>query len=109
MALNNLSNNKNIIIQKSEKANSVVLLDKDKYLEGMYEILNNNAKFEMLQFDHDKEFNYVLNLEKKIINVLKYLNNKEEIIEVDYNHLYPCSSRPGILYGMAKEHQPVTD
>ena len=109
MALSNLSNNKNIIIQKSDKGNSVVLLDKDKYLEGMYKILNNNAKFEMLQFDHDKELNYVLNLEKKIINVLKDLNKKEEITEVDYNHLYPCGSRPGILYGMAKVHKPVTD
>ena len=29
----------------------------------MYKILN-NAKFEMLQFDYDKELNYVLNLEK---------------------------------------------
>ena len=63
MALNNLSNNKNIIMQKSDKGNGVVLLDKDKYLEGMYKILNNNAKFEMLQIYHDKELNYVLNLE----------------------------------------------
>ena len=77
LALNNLSNNKNMIIQRSDKGNSIVLLDKDKYLEGMSKILSNNAKFEMLQFDHDKEFNYILNLEKKIINVLKDLNNKE--------------------------------
>ena len=26
---------------------------------------NNNAKFEMLKFDHDKELNYALNLEGK--------------------------------------------
>ena len=87
MALNNISNIKNNI-QKSDKGNSVVLLDKDKYLQGMSKILNNNAKFEMLQFDHDKELNYILNLEKKIINVLKDLNNEEDITEVDYN---PCS------------------
>ena len=65
VSLNNLSNNKNIIIQKSDKCSSVDLLDKDKYLGGMYKILNNNAKFEMPQFDHEKELNYVLNLEKK--------------------------------------------
>ena len=65
VALNNLSNNENIIIQKSDKGNSIVLLDKDKYIEGMYKILNNNVKFEMLKFDHDKELSYVLNLEKK--------------------------------------------
>ena len=62
LALNNSSNNKNIVI---------VLLDKDKYLERMSKILNNNAKFELLQFDQDKELNFVLNLERKNINVLK--------------------------------------
>ena len=110
MALNNLRNNKNIIIQKSDKGSSVVLLDKDKYLEGMSKIFNNSAKFEILQFDHDhQELNYILNLEKKNINVLKDPNNKVEVTEVDYSHLYPCGSRPGILYGMAKVHKPVTD
>ena len=53
----------------------------------MSKILNNNAKFEMLQFDHDKELNYTLNLEKKIINVLKDLQNKENFREACYNHL----------------------
>ena len=66
LALNNISNIKNNI-QKSDKGNSVVLLDKDKYLEEMSKILNNNAKFEMLQFDHDKKLNYILDLEKKIL------------------------------------------
>ena len=72
--MNNLSNNKNIIIQKS--AESVFLLDKEKYLEGMSKILNNNDKFEMLQFGIDKELNYVLKLEEKVINVLKDLENR---------------------------------
>ena len=36
-------------------------------------------------------------------------NNKVDVTEVDYSHLYPCGSRPGILYGMAKVHKPVTD
>ena len=72
--MNNLSSNKNIIIQKS--AESVFLLDKDKYLEGMSKILNNNDKFEMLQFGIDKELNYVLKLEEKVINVLKDLENR---------------------------------
>ena len=35
LVLNNRSNNENIIIQKSNKSIRVVLLEKDKYLEGM--------------------------------------------------------------------------
>ena len=34
-----------------------------------------------------KELNFVLNLERKNINVLKDLINKEEITETDDNHL----------------------
>ena len=107
LALNNHSNNRNFIIQTSDKGNSVVLVDKDKYLDGMSKILNNNAKFKMLQFDHGKEQNYILNLEKNINNVLKGLKNKEETTEVDYNHPYPCDSCPRILCGMAKVQKPL--
>ena len=106
MELNNLRNNKHTAIQKSGKYYSVVLFDKDKHLVVMAKILSKNAKFEVLQFDHDKGLNYVLNLKKKVINVLNDLNNKEEITEVDYNHPYPCSSRPGKLYGVAINTPP---
>ena len=56
--INNLTNNENVIIQKSDKGNSVVVLEKDRYLKRMCKILNNNAKFELLQFDQ-KELNFV--------------------------------------------------
>ena len=42
-----------------------MLKDRDKYLEEMSKMLNNDAKFEMLRFNHDKKMN-VLNLRKKI-------------------------------------------
>ena len=45
LALNNLSNNKNVVIKKSDKGNSIVLLDKNKYLEGLSKLLNNITKF----------------------------------------------------------------
>ena len=76
MTLNNLSNNKNIFIQNSDEGNSVALLDKHKYHEGLSELLNNITKFELLQFDDNKELNYILNLKKKIINFLTNLKNK---------------------------------
>ena len=45
LALNNLSNNKTIVIKKSDKGNSIILFDKDKYLEGLSGLLNNITKF----------------------------------------------------------------
>ena len=63
----------------------------------------------MLQFNHDKELNYVLKLDKKIINIEINLKNKEEITEVDYNHLYPFGTCLSILYGLAKMYKPLAD
>ena len=79
----------------------------DRFLEGMFKILSNDAMFERIQFDHDKGLNYALSLEKKFINVLKDLNNKEEITEVDNKRLYPFCCRSGISYGLVKVHKSV--
>ena len=40
LALNNFSNNKNIVTLKSDNSNHVISLDKYKYLERMPKILN---------------------------------------------------------------------
>ena len=45
-ALQNLSKNTNLVIQKSDKANSVVVLDEDIYIKHMESLLSNKAKFE---------------------------------------------------------------
>lgn len=102
-------NNNSIAIQKSEIGRSVACLDKSRYLQAMSTILNSNTNFELLQLDNEKELNYVFNLEKKIMNVLKYLKNKKEISGVNYNHLHPSFSCPSILYGLTKVHKPVMD
>ena len=61
MALNNL-NNINISSKNLKSAAMLFVLTKVHILN---ERSNNNAKFEMLKFDHDKELNYALNLEGK--------------------------------------------
>ena len=43
-SLKNLSKNPDIVIQKSDKGNSVVILDKKVYLEKMKEMLNKNDR-----------------------------------------------------------------
>ena len=75
----------------------------------MSKVLNSNTKFKLCQFNHDKELNYILNLEKKITNVLEDLKNKEKIAEVGYNHLYHWGSRRDILYGLTEVPKPRTE
>ena len=47
-ALKRLSKYKGIVIQKADKGNTVVILDKCSYISAIEEILNDNSKFSKL-------------------------------------------------------------
>ena len=47
-ALKRLSKNKDIVIQKADKGNTVAILDKCSYISAIEEILNDNSKFSKL-------------------------------------------------------------
>ena len=53
-SLKDLSKNPDIIIQKSDKVNSVVILDEKVYLEKMNEMLNKNEHFLKLFIQEEK-------------------------------------------------------
>ena len=72
-ALTNLSKNKDIIIQKSDKGNSVVIVDKDTYIKRMENLLSDQRKFEKVTLKNDAFLNFVVNQEKRIDNIFKNL------------------------------------
>ena len=45
-ALINPSQNKHIVIQKSDKGNSIVIVDRNKYIKKMSNFLSNQTKFQ---------------------------------------------------------------
>ena len=47
----NLKSNKNIIIQKSDKGNNVVAIDRLKYVHKMEELLSDRRKFVKIEFN----------------------------------------------------------
>ena len=47
-ALKNLSSLKNIIIQKSDRGNSAVLMNRDDYINRMETLISDPAKFQIL-------------------------------------------------------------
>ena len=65
-ALQHLSKNKDIVIQKADKGNTVVILGKCSYISAIEEILNDNLKFSKLDIPAGKEINHIVNLKKKI-------------------------------------------
>ena len=48
-------------------------------------------------------------MENRVTDILKNLRDKKEISIKQYNNLSPSGSRPGIMYGLAKVHETVTD
>ena len=71
LALQNLCKNKNIVIQKSDKDNSAVIVDKADYLDKMENLLNAIRKFEKINLKNDGILNFAINQEKRDDNILK--------------------------------------
>ena len=71
MALKDLSANKDLIIQKSDKGNSVVLLNRNDYIKRLNEMLSDSRKFKKLNIKPGKEINFLLQQEDKLTNFLK--------------------------------------
>ena len=73
----------------------------------MKEIISHTTKFEQVNIDEDKKLNFLLKSEKKVIDLIKRLENEGKISEKEYELIYPRVSRPGILYGSPKVHKSV--
>ena len=85
-----------IVIQKFDKGNLVVILDKDTYLGKMRVLLSDTSKFIELSLEDDKILDELLLVENKINNVLT-----EDIT----SKLSPVGSQPGRVYGLCKVHR----
>ena len=77
-ALLSLNSNNNIIIQKADKGNTVVILDRVSYVSEM---------------------------ESSIKHCLDNLLENNYLSKEDYNYMRPCGSKPGFLYGLCKVHK----
>ena len=71
-----LSSNKYIILQKADKGNSVVLVNKANYTKRMKELLSDVSKFQEITVKPGKEINLLLQHEGelKVLLRLIYIN-----------------------------------
>ena len=102
LALKNLIKNRDFIIQKADKGNTVVILNKSDSIYKINVVLNDSSKFQKLSVDQSKVLNHIVHMENRIIDVFKKVRNKKVISEKKYEDLHPVGSYPGILYGRAK-------
>lgn len=105
-ALIELSSYHDIIIQKADKGNVVVIVDKSSYIGKMENILSDDSKFLPITFEGDiDDLKYILNKEQEIKNFLTTLRENEIINKDEFKRMCPVGSKPGILYGLCKVHK----
>ena len=105
-ALQNLSNNTNLVIQKSDKGNSVVIHDKDVYVKHMESLRSDKAKFEKVRIKKGL-LNFTVNHEKQINEYLRFLKSSGALGVEQHKKITVVGSRPGVLYGLCKVHKNI--
>ncbi len=94
-ALKDLSANKDIVIQKTDKGNSIAILDKEDYVKKIEQILADRSKFSPAKLCKWKIYNHMVNLQDKIKNFLRTLVVKNCISEEAFSKLAPIGCVPG--------------
>ena len=104
-----LKNEKNVVIQKADKGNTIVILYKDSYLKPVETLLKDSSKFKNIPVAPYKDSIILLILKKESLwkYLLKKLKNKNAISDETYRKLEAVGSKPGTLYGSAKVHKPL--
>ena len=80
-ALKDLSSRKDIIIQKVDKGDSIVIFDKSDYIK-MTEMLSDIGKFKKRIVKPGKEVNLLLKHEEKLVSFMKGIKNILEKIYI---------------------------
>ena len=107
LALKGLSSNKDIILQKEDRGNSVVLINKTDYTKRIKELLSDASQFKEITVEPGKEINLLLQHQAKLTEFVKRV--KSSVTTDLYQHLYPHGSQPGIMYGLSKIHKPLVN
>ena len=96
----------NIIIQKADKGNVIVIIDRNTYVTKMNSILDDGTKFKKVDFEkRNEELDYLLDKQQEIVDFLKELKNSGVLTTDVYDQLKPRGGQPGVLYGLCKVHK----
>ena len=108
-ALKKLSSLENIIIQKLDEKNSVVLMNRDDYLNQIETLISDPAKFQKLLVPENKDYNFMVKEKRLVDNILDTLYEKNAITRDIKTLLTPDGPSPARLYGLPKIHKALVD
>lgn len=68
-----------LVIKKVNKGSIVVIIERNKYLEGIKSVLLDSGKLMQFPIDEDKRINYIIALESNLKLFLKELKTEDKI------------------------------
>ena len=107
-ALEKLSKKNKLVVQKADKGDSMVLVNRDIYVNYVENILKCNTTFEQVDVK-TRTLNFQVNHEKHVNEILKSLNSAGSVSVKQYKKIKAVGSRPGVLYGLCKVHRAIVD
>ena len=96
---------KDLIIQKSDRGNSVVIVQRQDNLKKMNDILSDQKKFSKVSLKDDTLLHFAINQEKHVDKVPKKLAESKSMAEKAMKPLKPVGARPAVMYGSCKVHK----
>ena len=96
----NLRDNTNIVITKADKGNCTVIIDKDKYEEKIFKLLNDKDTYVLIKNDLTK------NIEGKLNKFIFDLYKIDRLSQKEYFYLRSTDAIVPRIYGLPKIHKP---
>ena len=89
--------NKELVIQKADKGNNIIVLNRSDYISKLSKILEDTSKFRIVNIEEGKALNHLIHMEERIIRLLKSLEDQGEISEKGKNDLsIRCYTRSSV-------------
>ena len=100
---------KDLVSQKEDKGNTVVITHRTKYFEGIKSLLSDCRKFMQLLIYEGNWVNYIINLKSKLKDSFKVINEEEKNSRKEFDSICPVGITPSISYGNPKVHKTVVN
>ena len=75
----------------------------------MHELLSDRTKFCELDVGEGKDYNFIINQEKRTRKVLLNLVKNNSMTKERYDEIAPSGTQPSVLYGLGKIHKPTVN
>ena len=97
--LKRLCKNNNIVILRPDKGDGTVIMDRDVYIQKLFDIIKDGTKFKDLSTDP------TIIREGQLQRFLRSMKNKNIFTKETYEKIYPSGSKPVFIYGTPKIHK----